>query len=180
MGDELRPTERPPDEEGTRVERPDREQKHQDPAALGAKEIEWRRCRDVGAGVAEPDDERQQRDVERPEDRRHPRLEAVTRIGLDERGHRDEHDPDRAEQEPAALEDLRERRVEDDRHRECRPESEEGRVPAAVEEPEDLDGGDRRDQGDGQARTGPPIPMTIRRTGTRTAALMARSRISEG
>ena len=31
-----------------------------------------------------------------------------------------------------------------------------------------------------RARTGPPIPITIRRTGTRTAALMARSRISEG
>jgi hypothetical protein len=34
------------------------------------------------ADVTEPDDERQQRDVERPEDRRHPGLEAVVRVGL--------------------------------------------------------------------------------------------------
>ena len=86
-----------------------------------------------------------------------------------------------AEQEPAALEDLRERRVEDDRERERRAERQRtARSRPPSEEPEDLDRGEGRDERDGQ-RPGPArrSPRTISRTGTSTAALIARSRITD-
>ena len=118
--------------------------------------LERRASRDLGADVAEPDDERQQRDVERAEDRRHPRLEPVVRIGLGERGDRDQDDrrsrragaplPSRTSGKAASRTIVtRERRAE--RH--------ERRVAGAAEEPEDLDRGDGRDHRDGQGKDRP-------------------------
>ena len=110
----LRPAEVLADEVGAGVVRPDREDEQQDPATLGAERAQRRAGRHVRGGLAEPDDERQQRDVQRAEDRRHPGLQPLARIGLGERRDGDQHDPDADQQEAAALEELRDRGVEDD------------------------------------------------------------------
>ena len=71
---------------------------------------------------------------------------------------RDEHDPDRDQQQAAALEHLRERRVEDDGQGEHRAERRQGRVAGGAEQREHLAGGEHRDDrdrhGDGHAAEG--------------------------
>ena len=84
----LRPAEVLADEIGARVVGPDREHQQQDPAALAAERVERRVGRHDRRRLAEADDERQQRDVERAEDGRHPGLQAVLRVDPRERRRR--------------------------------------------------------------------------------------------
>ena len=98
--------------------------------------------------LAEPDDERQQRDVERAEDGRHPRLQAVLRVDPRERRDRGQDDPDGDEQQAAALQDLRECGIEHDDEGEDHPERRERRVAGALEKLEGLHRGEDRDQRD--------------------------------
>ena len=114
VGQEPFPPEPAADQEGPGVVGPYREEQEQDPAPFGADGRQ--RCvgRDVGCRVAEAHDEREEADIQGPEDRRHPRPESVARVRPRERGDGHEDDPDRDEQEATALEHARERRIEDD------------------------------------------------------------------
>src|SRR3954451_21216368 len=103
MAQERRPTEAPPDQERAGIERPDTEQQHEDPAAFGAEDAKRRGRGNIRTDVAESDDEREERDVERSEDRCHPRLETVAWVSLGEGRDRDEDDSDCPEKETAAL-----------------------------------------------------------------------------
>ena len=157
MGDEPGPADVLADEIRAGVERPDGEDEEQDPAAFGADRAQRRAGRDRRCDHPETDDECQQRDVQRPEDGRHPGLQPVGRIGLGERRDRGQHHPDGDEQEPAALEDPRDRRVEHDDEGERSAERRERPVAGPLQEPEDLDrreGGDERHGGgeDGAAK----------------------------
>ena len=137
------------DQVGARVVRPDREDQEEHPGTLFAEAREGRSDRDHRRGESQADDERQQRDVEGPEDRGHPRGETVVRVEAPERGDRDQHDADRAEQQAAALELGRDRGVEDDGQRERDPEGRERLVPGHPEQPEHLEGREGRDDRDG-------------------------------
>jgi hypothetical protein len=94
VGQELRPAEVLADQERPGVVRPHGEDEQEDPAALRRRGPRVARRRDRRRGHPEADQEREQGDVERAEDRGHPRLESVARIDLRERGDADEHDPD--------------------------------------------------------------------------------------
>ena len=89
----------------------------------------------------------------------------------------DQDDPDGHEQQPAAVEDRREGGIEDDDQRERGAERREGRVPGTAQKPEDLDRGERGDDRDAGGEQRPADARTTSRTGTRMAALIARSRI---
>ncbi len=106
----------------------------------------------AGAASPEPDDERQERDVQRPEDRRHPGRETVVRVQATERGDRDQHDADGAQQQAAPLQFGRDGRVEDDSEGERGPERRKRRVSGRVQEPEHLDGREDRHDGDGDGQ----------------------------
>ena len=58
---------------------------------------------------------------------------------LREGGHRDQHDPDRDEERATALEDLRERGVQDDDDGQGRAERRDGLVAGGAKQSEDLD-----------------------------------------
>ena len=149
VGQELGPAEVLADQERAGVVGPHGEDQQEDPAPFGSDDRKGGAARDGRRCHPEADQERQERDIERAEDRRHPRLQPVARIDLRERGHADEHDPDAREQHAAALEDLGERRVEDDDEREGNAERREGRRAGGAEQAEDLDrgdGGDDRDE----------------------------------
>ena len=65
-----------------------------------------------------------------------------------------EDDPDRDEQQPAALEDPRDRRVEHDGEGERGAERRERRVAGPLQEPEDLARREGRDERDGRGEDG--------------------------
>ena len=140
MRQEPGPTETPADQIGTAVVRPDRQDEEQDPAAFGTQPGQRLVGGQVRRGLAEPDDERQERDVQRAEDRRHPGPQTITRIELGKGSDGDQGDADTDEEQAAAFERCWERRVEDDDQRERGAERCEASVAGAFEQPEDLPG----------------------------------------
>jgi hypothetical protein len=98
--------------------------------------------------VTEADGEGQERDVDGAEDGRHPRRHPFARVGSGEGRDRDEDEPDPAKEQPAPLEHIGERRIEDDDEREDDAEGRERAVSRRAEEPEDLDRSEGRQGGD--------------------------------
>src|SRR6185369_9583119 len=135
------------------VERPDAEDKEDDPAALGADPREGRRRGQGRRLMAEPEDEPEERRVERPEDRREPRRQSVPRIGLGERADGGEDRARRDEQQPARVDRGDDRRIERQRPGEHDPEPRQRRVARRRQELEDLASG--KDRGDDDDRHDP-------------------------
>ena len=137
-----------PDEVRAGVVRPDREDQQHDPTTFGAQDLKRGGAVDRGRRMAEPQDEPEHRDVDRPEHRRRPGVQAVPGLDLREGRHRDQDDADGDEERAAALEDLREGGVQDDDHGQGRPEGGDRLVAGRPKEPEDLDRGQSSDHGD--------------------------------
>src|SRR4051794_19436395 len=155
VGQERVPADLLADEVGAGVVRPDRQDEQQDPSPLRPERPERCRRGDRRRHVAEPDDEREEADVQRAEDRRHPCAQAVSRLRLEERCDRDQDDPDGDEQQAAALEDLGEGGIEDHGEREHGPEGRQRPEPRAAQQLEDLASGERRQDGDGEREHDP-------------------------
>ena len=141
------------DQVGPGVIGPDRQDQDHHPGPLATEDLERGSGRNRGRAGPEADDEGQQADVQGPEDRPDPGIEAVARIGPGERAGRRQHDPDRREDRAAAGEDRGHGRVDDDRHRDRDAEPGQRRVARELEEPEGLD--PRQDR-QGDHRQGDP------------------------
>ena len=144
VGQELPSPEPPAGEVGARVVGPDPKHEQEYPAALATEGDEGRPGRRLGRRLAEPDDERQERGVQRPEDRREPGRQALARISFRKRPDRGQDHPDGNEDQATRLELLRRGGVEDEPDREHDPERRNRRIPGGAKQPEDLDGGKGR------------------------------------